>query len=104
MPLNRLPRLPRRRSVRDEVSVSFASRPSPDRREQAVKSKKPTQFERDMAYISKRCPKCKGTNLSSDNGGNHKCIDCGHRCTDKTCLPSRHQIKHGEQAKKEWSK
>ena len=30
-----------------------------------------------MRSISKRCPQCQGYEISSDNSGNHRCLECG---------------------------
>jgi hypothetical protein len=38
--------------------------------------------------FSKRCPECRGVNFTSDNRGNHRCLDCGAHFTDATALPS----------------
>jgi hypothetical protein len=51
-----------------------------------------------LADFSLRCPGCRGTNLTSDDRRNHRCLDCGERCTDKTALPSRVAVK-GNKAK-----
>jgi len=40
-------------------------------------------------YYSKRCPHCESTQFTSDNHGNHRCLDCGEDFTDETALPSR---------------
>ena len=46
-----------------------------------------------LADISIRCPQCKGVALTSDNRGNHRCLHCGHRCTDRTAYPSAMRVR-----------